>query len=133
MIMQQKDMKIPSDLIPYCPKCGFPMTMNLRCDNTFVQDQGWYDAKSRYTSFIQQYADTAIVYLELGVGENTPGIIKYPFWQYTSQNKHAIYICINNQDIYCPQEILHQSRLIKDDIHKVICHSLAKGNHNESR
>lgn len=72
-------MKIPTSLIPYCPHCGKPMTMNLRCDDTFVEDEGWHQAYFRYQDFIRRHQDLKIVYLELGVGQNTPGIIKYPF------------------------------------------------------
>lgn len=79
MVAAQKDMKIPSELVPYCPVCGAPMTMNLRVDHTFVQDQGWYAAANRYDSFIRCHRDLHILFLELGVGGNTPMIIKYPF------------------------------------------------------
>lgn len=121
MIDQQKNMKIPTSLIPYCPQCGAPMTMNLRCDQTFVQDDGWYQANNSYEDFLRKHKDLNIVYLELGVGGNTPGIIKYPFWNYTHQNKDAIYACINLGDIVCPQEIKNQAILIDGDIHQVLC------------
>lgn len=120
MMDQQRNMKIPSSLIPYCPKCGAPMTTNLRCDQTFVEDEGWYQAQSRYQNFINRYKDSKILYLELGVGDNTPVIIKYPFWKYTYQNQKAIYACINLGDVVCPQEIQKQSILIDRDIHDVI-------------
>lgn len=80
MLAQQKDMKIPTELIPKCPVCGASMTMNLRCDDTFVQDAGWYAAANRYTAFLQRHSNSHILFLELGVGMNTPVIIKYPFW-----------------------------------------------------
>lgn len=120
MIKQQKNMKIPSSLIPYCPKCGAPMTMNLRCDQTFVEDKGWHQAQSRYIDFLKEHQDTKILYLELGVGGNTPVIIKYPFWNYTNTNKKATYVCINYRNIICPQEIQERSLLIDADIHQVI-------------
>lgn len=85
MVSEQKEMKIPSGLLPFCPVCGAPMTMNLRQDETFVQDEGWYSAAERYREFIQDHKDGRIVFLELGVGGNTPGIIKYPFWQMTHE------------------------------------------------
>ena len=105
MIKTQKNMKIPSDLIPKCPVCGAPMTMNLRCDNSFVQDNGWYSAASRYEDFIRRHKESHLLFLELGVGSNTPVIIKYPFWQMTAKNPKAIYACVNHGEAYCPQQI----------------------------
>lgn len=121
MIEQQKDMKIPTSLIPHCPKCGAPMTMNLRCDQTFVQDDGWYQANHCYEDFLRRHDGLNVLYLELGVGANTPGIIKYPFWNYTYQNKNASYACINYGEIPCPRDIKKQSILIEADIDNVIC------------
>lgn len=116
MVAQQKNMRIPSDLIPYCPVCGALMTMNLRADNTFVEDNGWHMAADRYQEFIYRHKKTKIVYLELGVGGNTPGIIKYPFWQMTAENPDAVYICINQFEAYIPEEIREQSLCIGKDI-----------------
>lgn len=120
MLLQQKDLKIPSSLIPYCPKCGAFMTMNLRCDQTFVQDEGWYQGQFRYNDFINKHRDLKIIYLELGVGQNTPVIIKYPFWNYTNSNKKATYVCINYGESICPDEIKKQAILINGDIDQVI-------------
>lgn len=120
MIAQQKNMKIPTSLIPHCPKCGAPMTMNLRCDHTFVQDDGWYQAQLCYENFLQEHKGLKILYLELGVGGNTPVIIKYPFWQYTHKNKNATYACVNYGETICPKEIKNQSILIDADIDQVI-------------
>lgn len=120
MLKQQKDMKIPSELIPLCPVCGEPMTMNLRCDDTFVQDEGWYKAQKRYEAFISQNEDSTIVYLELGVGDNTPVWIKYPFWNQTANNPNATYICFNDKTIYIPPEIRKQSIVIKGDIDQIL-------------
>ena len=117
MISQQNNMKIPTSLIPHCPKCGAPMTMNLRCDQTFVQDEGWYQAQKRYKDFLNQYKDSQVLYLELGVGGN----IKYPFWNYTFENKKATYASINLGEITSPKEIKTQSILIDGDIHQVLC------------
>lgn len=116
MYKQQKDMKIPSDLIPKCPHCGKPLTTNLRADDKFVQDDGWYKASERYSDFIRRHKDLNILYLELGVGYNTPVIIKYPFWQMTAQNPKATYACINMGDAVCPIEIKNQSICIDADI-----------------
>lgn len=120
MLHQQEDMKIPSSLIPYCPKCGAPMTMNLRCDQTFVQDMGWHQALSRYEEFLKKHQHSKVLYLELGVGGNTPVIIKYPFWNYVHQNKKAIYANMNLNDVYCPKNIQKQSILIDSGIHDTL-------------
>lgn len=124
MYEQQKDMKIPSNLIPKCPHCGKPLTTNLRCDDKFVQDNGWYKANERYSDFIRRHKDLNVLYLEIGVGYNTPVIIKYPFWQMTAQNLKSIYACINKGDADCPEELEHQSICIDADIAEVINHIL---------
>lgn len=120
MIKTQKNMKIPSDLIPKCPVCGAPMTMNLRCDNSFVQDKGWYSAASRYEDFIRRHKESHILFLELGVGSNTPVIIKYPFWQMTAKNLKAVYACVNRGEAYCPQQIKKQSICFDMDIAEML-------------
>lgn len=120
MLKQQKDMKIPSELLPFCPYCGKPMTMNLRSDNKFVEDEGWHMAAERYSHFLQTRSGQNILFLELGVGYNTPVIIKYPFWQMTADNSHATYACINYGETVCPKEIMEQAICIKEDIGKVL-------------
>ena len=120
MVAEQKDMRIPTALVPKCPFCGTPMTMNLRTDDTFVQDEGWYGAAARWEEFIRRHKNMHILFLELGVGANTPGIIKYPFWQMTAKNPHAVYACINLGQAYCPREIEHQSICLDGDIQKVL-------------
>lgn len=116
MVRQQKDMKIPSDLIPRCLVCGKPMTMNLRSDNKFVEDDGWHKAAARYERFVKEHADGNVLFLELGVGYNTPGIIKFPFMRMTAVNKRAFYVCINKGEVYIPEEIASQSLGISDDV-----------------
>ena len=111
-------MTVPTELIPYCPHCGKPMTMNLRADSTFVEDEGWHQAAKRYKKFLEEHQE--MVLLELGVGFNTPGIIKYPFWQMTKNNTNINYICINKGQAYVPDEIKHKSICINDDIGEVI-------------
>ena len=113
-------MRIPTELIPHCAKCGAPMTMNLRCDNTFVQDEGWYAAAERYENFVMSHKNLRILFLELGVGGNTPVIIKYPFWQMTAQNKAATYACINLGEAMTHPQIKSQSICISEDIGKVL-------------
>ncbi len=120
MIKEQKNMKIPSELLPVCPHCGKAMTMNLRCDNTFVEDEGWHKAAERYQNFIRTRINTKILFLELGVGYNTPAIIKYPFWQMTANNKEATYACINYGQASVPNDIIKKSICINEDIFKVI-------------
>ncbi len=120
MVTKQKDMKIPTELIPKCPVCGAPMTMNLRCDDSFVQDEGWYAAAERYENFVRRHNGLHILFLELGVGTNTPGIIKYPFWQMTAKNPKAIYACVNRGEAYCPREIANQAVTIDADIEAVL-------------
>lgn len=120
MVKEQCNMKIPDELIPRCPHCGKPMTMNLRRDDSFVQDEGWYTAAERYEEFIRRHRNLHILFLELGVGFNTPGIIKYPFMQMTTENPKAIYACINMNEAYVPDEIADRAICIDGDIGKVI-------------
>ena len=120
MVQSQKNMKIPSELVPYCPNCGQPMTTNLRCDDSFVQDEGWYKAKNRYDDFIRRHEGLKTVFLELGVGNNTPVWIKYPFQKMTAQNPTASYVCVNLGCVYAPPEIKGQSVCIDSDILTVI-------------
>ena len=116
----QQDMKIPTELLPKCPVCGKPMSMNLRADDTFVEDEGWHKAALRYQDFLNGNKDRNIVYLELGVGGNTPGIIKYPFWNMTYSNPKAKYICINKGEAVVPKEIENQSICVNNDIWAVL-------------
>ena len=123
MYEEQRDMKIPTALIPHCPRCGKPMSMNLRSDNTFVQDAGWYEAAKRYQDFLvsrNTAKEGKVLFLELGVGGNTPGIIKYPFWRMTTLNKNAMYVCINFGEAVVPPEIAGRSLCINADIGEVI-------------
>ena len=116
MVEQQEDMKIPTELLPVCPHCGKPLTMNLRSDDKFVEDEGWHRAAERYENFLRTHAGQKILFLELGVGYNTPVIIKYPFWQMTAKNPNATYVCINQGQAVCPREIQQQSICINADI-----------------
>ena len=120
MMAEQKDMKIPSELVPHCPRCGTPMSMNLRADDTFVEDEGWHAAAQRYTDFLRRHEEQHILFLELGVGGNTPAIIKYPFWRMTYQNPKAVYACVNLSEAYCPREIQRHAICIDKDIGKTI-------------
>jgi len=120
MLKTQKNMRIPTELIPHCPKCGKPMTMNLRADDTFVQDKGWYRAAERYEEFLRRHKNLHILFLELGVGYNTPAIIKYSFWQMTAKNSKAVYACVNFGEAFCPKQIQSQAICINIDIHNFL-------------
>ena len=120
MMNEQKDMKIPTELIPKCPKCGKPLTMNLRSDDKFVEDGGWIKAAERYENFLRTRKNQKVLLLELGVGYNTPVIIKYPFWQMTAKNSKATYACINSGEAICPKEIEKQSICIDGDIGEIL-------------
>ena len=120
MFEQQKDMRVPTELVPRCPICGKPMSMNLRADDTFVEDEGWHLAAERYEDFLQNHDGQHILFLELGVGMNTPGIIKYPFWKMTYADPNAVYACLNFGEAYVPDEIAKQSICINGDIREVL-------------
>ena len=120
MVAEQKDIRIPSALIPRCPHCGAPLTVNLRSDDKFVEDEGWHKAAERYENFLRTRSGLKILFLELGVGFNTPVIIKYPFWQMTAKNSNAVYACLNKGQAFCPQEIDRQSICIDADIAEVL-------------
>ena len=111
---------VPSELVPYCPECGKPMSMNLRSDNTFVEDEGWHVAAKRYEQFLERHKNLNIVFIELGIGYNTPVIIKYPFWQMTDKWQYAHYICLNYGQAYAPDEIKDKSVCVNKDIDEVI-------------
>ncbi|MDE6662832.1 MAG: Sir2 silent information regulator family NAD-dependent deacetylase [Lachnospiraceae bacterium] len=115
----RQDCKVPSHMVPKCPVCGGTMNMNLRIDNHFVEDEAWHEAESRFGEFISQMLSDEkanVVLLELGVGFNTPGIIKYPFWHLTAENPNIAYICVNYGEAVCPKEIEKQSVCINGDI-----------------
>ena len=112
--------EIPSELIPYCPHCGKPMTMNLRADETFVEDEGWHVASQRYSEFLRRHQSLKTVFLELGVGYNTPGIIKYPFLNMTARDKNNTYICLNYGEAYAPDQIRKQSVCVNEDIGEIL-------------
>ena len=120
MVERQQDMRIPTSLLPVCPHCGRPLTMNLRSDSSFVEDEGWHLAAGRYRDFIRTRKDRRILFLELGVGYNTPGIVKYSFWSMTSENPKAAYVCVNLGETCAPMEIRDRSICVDADIGKVL-------------
>lgn len=120
MCAEMRDMRVPSELVPRCPVCGAPMSMNLRADDTFVEDSGWRAASERYERFLRYHEGQRVLFLELGVGMNTPVIIKYPFWRMTYANSNAVYACINYGEAYAPREIAKRSICIDADIDTVL-------------
>ena len=102
------NMRIPFELIPKCPDGGSDVAMNLRADDSFVEDEGWHRASAAYSDFIRRHEGLHVLYLELGVGANTPVIIKYPFWQMTLK------------EAFCPGEIENRSICIDGDIGEVL-------------
>ena len=120
MLAAIRDGHIPSELIPKCPVCGKEMTTNLRADDKFVEDEGWHKAAANYSDFVEKNKDKKLLLLELGVGWNTPAIIKYPFIRMAHQLKNARYVCINKGDNYIPTEIADKSTVLDEDIAKVI-------------
>lgn len=113
-------MKIPASLVPKCPDDGSDVTMNLRADDSFVENEGWHRASAAYADFLHKTENLHVLYLELGVGANTPVIIKYPFWQMTLTNEKAVYACINYGEAFCPGEIANRSICIDGDIGDIL-------------
>ena len=120
MFVEQKNRKVPRKLVPRCPVCGAPMSMNLRADDTFVEDEGWHEAARHYEDFLRRHAGQHILCLDWGVGGYTPAIIKYPFWNMTRQNSKATYACINLLAAYCPREIQKRAICINGDIGEIL-------------
>jgi NAD-dependent SIR2 family protein deacetylase len=113
-------MTVPTELVPRCPVCGEPMRMNLRADDTFVEDEGWHAAAQRYSDFLRRHSGLKVLFLEAGVGWNTPGIIKYPFWRMTRDEKDAVYACLNYSEAFAPDEIAARSICIDGDIGEIL-------------
>ena len=113
-------MTIPTALIPKHPDDGSDVTMNLRADDSFVEDEGWHRASAAYADFLRRHEGLHVLFLEIGVGGNTPVIIKYPFWQMTNDNKNAVYACLNYNEAVCPAQIEDRSIVIDGDSGAVI-------------
>ena len=120
MVTEQKNLRVPTELLPTCPVCGEPMTVNLRINATFVEDAGWQAASARYRDFLLQHQKGRVLYLELGVGRNTPGIIKYPFWQRTAQNPTSTYACLNQGEAFAPEPLKGQSICLDGDLRELL-------------
>jgi len=113
-------MRIPTELIPKHPDDGSDVTMNLRADDSFLEDEGWHAASAAYADFLCRHDGLHVLFLEIGVGGNTPVIIKYPFWQMTNDNKNAVYACLNYNEAVCPKQIEDRSIVIDGDSGTVI-------------
>ena len=120
MLERQENMRVPAELIPTCPHCGRPLTLNLRCDDSFVEDEGWHRAAERYENFLRTRGGQRVLFMELGVGYNTPVIIKYPFWHMTAKNPNAVYACVNLDGADSMRGIEERSILIEADIGDVV-------------
>ena len=120
MIAEQMDLRIPSELVPRCPVCGGPMAMNLRSDETFVEDEGWHAASERYADFIRRHLHDNILFLDLGSGGNTPIVFKIPFIKWTMQNPNAIYATVNLGEAFTVDQIKERSIVIDADINDVL-------------
>lgn len=120
MVEQQRNMRVPSELVPRCPVCGRPMTMNLRSDNTFVENEGWHRAAERYSEFLRRHKGLKTLFLDLGTGMNTPTIVKFSFWRMANEWPDAAYACINLGEAYAPKEIEAKSICINADIGSVL-------------
>ena len=116
----EAEMRVPAELLPKCPNCGRPLTMNLRSDDKFVEDDGWQSAAAEYEAWLTQHRDRKVVFLEIGVGYNTPGIVKYTFWQQVYRNEKAFYACLNMEEQPVPEEIRDRSVIISGDSSRVI-------------
>lgn len=126
MVEEQRNMRVPSELVPYCPICGKPMSMNLRADDTFVEDEGWHAAAERYSAFLRAKSLKRTLFLELGVGGNTPVIIKYPFWQMTAANPLATYACVNLGEASVHPQIAARSILLDGNANEVLADLLGE-------
>lgn len=110
------DCLIPSSMVPKCPVCGGDMNMNLRSDGYFVEDESWNDATERYGEFLEKIKNGKTVLLELGVGFNTPIIIRYPFDRMTRDNESSTLIRINNGQAVVPASISNRCIGIDSDL-----------------
>ena len=116
----RRDCLIPSELVPKCPVCGGNMAMNLRCDNYFVEDEAWHEEADRYAGFLEQNKDKKVVLLELGVGFNTPIIIRFPFEKMVRENSSYSLIRLNMDEAVVPESFGKRAIGIGGDMAKAI-------------
>lgn len=122
MDQARKNCQIPTYMVPKCPICGGPMTMNLRCDQYFIQDEAWYQAEKRFGDFLNEALKSQknLLLLELGVGFNTPTIIRFPFEKLVKENKQVNLIRLNLNEAVIPESIEQQAVGINKDIKQTI-------------
>lgn len=120
MVQEARDMRVPTALLPRCPYCGGEAVMNLRVDDGFVEDEGWHAAAGRYAAFLRRHAGSRILFLELGVGFNSPGVIKYPFWRMTQANPLATYVCVNQGETFAPPQLGSRAIAVNGDLAQVL-------------
>lgn len=120
MVRQTKDLKIPTDLVPHCPRCGAPMAMHLRIDNTFVEDDHWHASQEAYMNFLESIGQQKLVFLELGVGYNTPTIIRYPFERMTAVLPQTYLIRLNRDDTLGMVENADKTLTLTQDMKEVV-------------
>ena len=112
-------MRIPHELIPAFPDGG-AVAMNLRSDDSFAEGEGWHAASAAYSDFLRRHEGTRTLFLELGVGDNTPVIIKYPFWSMTDSEERAKYACVSRRDTWAPRQIADKAICVAGDIGDVL-------------
>lgn len=137
MVAEQKDMKIPRDLIPYCPKCGAPFEINKRnAEKGMVEDADFFAQKDRYERFLAEYEGQKILYLEIGVGYTTPQFIKHPFQAYTRANPNALFVTMNQKQYRTPPAIQGQTVQLTSHIAALLATTnrfyMRKGEHDVS-
>jgi NAD-dependent SIR2 family protein deacetylase len=118
-------MTVPEDLIPHCPVCGREMDFNLFWDDRFVRDKGWHIAHDRYEAWLSEHKTGKMLYLELGVGFNSPGVIKYPFWQMTADNPDAVFATIDLNQPCTWKSIMDRSIVIQGDLDQAVSDLMA--------
>ncbi len=114
------DCLIPTDLVPKCHVCGGKMEMNLRCDDFFVEDEAWHEAANRYVDFLKEVKEKNVVLLELGVGFNTPTIIRFPFEKMVRENASYSLIRLNMDEAVVPESFEKRAVGIGGDMAKAI-------------
>lgn len=121
MVEQQSDMKVPAELVPYCPECGSPLEVNKRTEEKgMVEDAHFHEQKERYEQFLKENERKKILFLEIGVGHTTPQFIRQPFQQMTEANKNALFVTMNQKDYFIPHAIRPQTVRITEDIADVL-------------